>query len=53
MASLTTCATHFHRAKSTVSAMATEVTRVAEMEEVTKRIFGDTGIHVRYTPCTS
>lgn len=33
--------------------MAEDNTRSAEMAVVTKRIFGDTGIHVRYTPCTS
>lgn len=33
--------------------MADDTTRSAEMAVVTQRIFGDTGIHVRYTPCTS
>lgn len=32
--------------------MSQEVTREAEMADVTQRIFGDTGIHVRFTPCT-
>lgn len=30
--------------------MSQEVTREAEMADVTQRIFGDTGIHVRFTP---